>query len=167
MRPFTVLGYSANDEILCHACLKSTTGLHAGDLDYNGRPILPLYAADATVEEESCTYCGHSLLDMVMNAQARRSKVSPTCPVEKARHHGHPALKFDRRPPPNILRELKDSGWRWDPVARLWWLQKGIPVAVPPSLGLPPPPPNVSARPPIVRKRTALSCGLQTNGEHG
>ena len=64
MKPFTVLGYSANDEVFCPACLKSTTGLGPSDIDYNGRPILPLYAADATVQEESCTYCGTSLLEV-------------------------------------------------------------------------------------------------------
>ena len=42
MKPFTVLGYSANDEVFCPACLRSTTGLGPSDADYNGRPILPL-----------------------------------------------------------------------------------------------------------------------------
>ncbi len=59
MKLTTVLGYSANDEVLCHSCLRSTTGLSPSCLDYDGRPILPLYAGDPTVLEESCTYCGH------------------------------------------------------------------------------------------------------------
>ena len=70
MKPFTVLGYSANDEVFCPACLRSTTGLGPSDTDYNGRPILPLYAADATVQEECCTYCGASLLELRAVAEA-------------------------------------------------------------------------------------------------
>ncbi|HTU01705.1 MAG TPA: hypothetical protein VMG58_07800 [Candidatus Sulfotelmatobacter sp.] len=159
MRPFTVLGYSVNDEILCHACLKSTTGLRPADLDYSGRPILPLYAVDATLQEESCTYCGHPLLDLVIRAEAGRSKASPIFRVEKTRHQGrYPALKFDRRPPANVLKDLKDAGWRWEPGARCWSWYKGPPVIVPPSLGLPPPLPKVTARPPIVRKRPAQTA---------
>ena len=160
MKPFTVLGYSANDEVFCPSCLRSTTGLAPSDHDYNHRPILPLYACDRTVQEECCTYCGASLLDLRLVAEAERERGVPAFQVEKARHRGRqPALRFDRAPPASVLKELKEAGWRWDPVARLWWWPKGAPVPVPASLGLPPPPPKSTARPPIVRKRSA--CALR------
>jgi hypothetical protein len=159
MKPFTILGYSANDEVFCPPCLRATTGLTPSDLDYNGRPILPLYAADRTVQEECCTYCGVSLLDLRLRADAERARTVPALQVEKTRHRGRqPALRFDRRPPANVLKELREAGWRWDPAAGLWWWPKGAPVPVPASLGLPPPPPRVAARPPIVRKRVAVAA---------
>ena len=162
MRPFTVLGYSANDEVLCGACLRSTTGLRPADLDYNERPILPLYAADATVQEESCTHCGHRLLDLIVRAEAGVPGVSSSFRVDKTRHQGrYPALKFDRPPPANVLKDLKDAGWLWEPGSRYWWWQKGPPVIIPQSLGLPSLPANVSARPPIVRKRLAPAVTAQ------
>ena len=155
LRPFTVLGYSANDEVLCHACLRATTGLHPGDPDYDGRPVLPLYVAEATVREESCTYCGRGLLGLALESTGPLGE-APTKPtVEEFRHQGHPALRFDRRPPPDVLHELKQAGWRWDPTARSWnWPRPGDP-AVPRnlrgSLRVP-----VTARPPVVRKRRGL-----------
>jgi hypothetical protein len=159
MKPFAILGYSANDEVFCPPCLRATTGLTGSDIDYNGRPILPLYAADKTVHEECCTYCGAWLLGVRLKADAERVTAAPAFHVEKTRHRGRqPALRFDRRPPPSILGELKEAGWRWDPAAGLWWWPKGAPVAVPPSLGLPPPPPKVVARPPIVHKRAATTA---------
>jgi hypothetical protein len=104
------------------------------------------------VQEECCTYCGASLLELRLVAETARVRGVPAFQVEKARHRGHqPALRFDRPPPAS---ELKEAGWRWDPVARLWWWPKGAPVPVPASLGLPPPPPKITARPPIVRKRS-------------
>ena len=159
MKPFTVLGYSANDEILCPVCLRATTGLTPSDVDYNRRPILPLYAGDQTVQEECCTYCGASLLDLRLVAEAERAMGAPPFHVQKTRHKGRqPALRFERRPPANILKELKDAGWRWDPAASLWWWPKGAPVPVPAALGFPPPPPPVAARPPIVRKRAVVTA---------
>ena len=155
MKPFTVLGFSANDEVLCHACLRSTTGLGPADLDYNGRPILPLYAADPTVQEESCTYCGYLLLDLSLHAEAKRAEPVTVLCVEQTGYQGsYPALKFvDRRAPANVLKDLKDAAWRREAVARYCWWHKGLPAVVPASLGLPPPPPKVTARPPIIRKR--------------
>ena len=159
MKPFTVLGYSGNDEVFCPECLRATTGLTPSDLDYNGRPILPLYAADQTVQEECCTYCGASLLELRLVAEAERARTVPAFRVEKTRHRGRqPALRFDRRPPAIILNELKGAGWRWDAAAGLWWWPKGAPVPVPPSLGLPPPPPRLVARPPIIRKRVVAAA---------
>ena len=156
MKPFTVLGYSANDEVFCAACLKSTTGLGPADTDYNGRPILPLYAADSTVQEECCTYCGSSLLELRAAAGAQCEKATPPFQVEKTRHHGgRPALRFDRKPPEEIRAQLRQAGWRWDPVARLWWWPKGAPVPVPGSLNLPPAPTKVVARPPTIRRAAA------------
>ena len=159
MKPFTILGYSANDEVLCPACLRATTGLSPSDLDYNGRHIVPLYAADQTVQEECCTYCGASLLELRIVAEAERVRSAPALRVQKTRHRGRqPALRFDRRPPPNVLAELKDAGWRWDPADGLWWWPKGAPVPVPSSLGLPPAAPRATARPPTVRKRTVVTA---------
>ena len=156
MKPFTVLGYSANDEVFCPACLRSTTGLGLSDADYNGRPILPLYAADSTVQEECCTYCGESLLELRAAAVAERAKDEPKVQVEKTRHHGRqPALRFDRKPPEEIRVELRRAGWRWDPVARLWWWPKGAPVPVPASLNLPAPAAKLAARPPTIRRAAA------------
>ena len=159
MKPFSVLGYSANDEVLCATCLRATTGLTPSDVDYNGRPILPLYAGDHTVQEECCTYCGAWLLELRLVAEAERATGASPFYVEKTRHKGRqPALRFGRRPPASILKELKDAGWRWDPAAGLWWWPKGAPVPVPASLGLPPPPPPVVARPPVVRKRAVVTA---------
>lgn len=156
MKPFTVLGYSANDEVFCPPCLRSTTGLGPWDADYNGRPIIPLYAADSTVQEERCTYCDASLLELRMVAEAERAKAGPGFQVEKTRHNGRqPALRFDRKPPEEIRSELKRSGWRWDPAAQVWWWPKGAPVPVPASLGLPPPPVKVMPRAPTLRRRAA------------
>jgi hypothetical protein len=153
MKPFTVLGYSANDEVFCPSCLRSTTGLGPSDADYNGRPILPLYAADSTVQEECCTYCRASLLELRIAAEAERARTKPELHVEKTRHRGRqPALRFDRVPPANVRTELKQAGWRWDPVAQLWWWPKGAPVPVPASLNLPPPATKVIARPPTIRR---------------
>ena len=153
MKPFAVLGYSANDEILCPSCLHSTTGLAPSDLDYNGRPIVPLYFADTSVHEECCTYCDASLLEQRLVAEGERRGTTPAFRVEKMRHRGRqPALRFDRRPPASILRDLKEAGWRWDPGAGLWWWPKGAPVRVPASLELPSPPPTVTARPPVRRR---------------
>ena len=158
MKIFTVLGYSANDEVLCPSCLRSTTGLNPSCLDYNCRPILPLYAGDPTVLEESCTYCGRSLLELRAATEAERARTTPAFQVEKTRHRGRkPALRFDRRPPDMILRELRDTGWRWDSVAKLWWWPAGAPVPVPAILGLPPPTPRVLARPPVVHKHSATA----------
>ncbi len=159
MKPFTVLGYSANDEVFCPACLRSTTGLGPSDADYNSRPILPLYAADKTVQEECCTYCGASLLELRLVAEAERERTEPELHVEKTRHRGRqPALRFDRVPPASIRTELKQTGWRWDPVAQLWWWPKGAPVPVPASLNLTPPPAKVVARPPTIRRRGAATA---------
>ena len=158
MKPFTVLGYSANDEVFCPACLRSTTGLGPSDTDYNGRPILPLYAADGTVQEECCTYCGASLLELRLVTEAERERTEPELHVEKTRHRGRqPALRFDRVPRASIRTELKQAGWRWDPVAQLWWWPKGAPVPVPASLNLPPPA-KVVARPPTIRRRGAAAA---------
>jgi hypothetical protein len=160
MKPFTVLGYSANDEVFCPSCLRSSTGLAPSNADYNGRSILPLYACDRTVHDECCTYCGASLLGLRLVAEGERAKSVPAFRVEKTRHHRRqPALRFDRRPPTDVLKELKAAGWRWDPAAGLWWWPKGAPVLVPASLSLPPLPPAVRARPPTIRKRDAVEAG--------
>ena len=162
MKLFCVLGYSAHGEVLCPSCLRSTTGLSPSCLDYDGRPIAPLYAGNPTVLEEVCTYCGRSLLELRMTAEAEQARATRVVQVEKTRHRNRkPALRFGHRPPETILRELKETGWRWDPLARLWWWPTRAPVLVPAVLALPPPAPKVVARPPI-RKHVASSSTRTT-----
>ena len=66
---FAVLGYSAEDEVWCPKCLREAAGLTPDGPDSNGRPILPLFAADKSVLEERCTYCGTNLLDLLPGTQ--------------------------------------------------------------------------------------------------
>jgi hypothetical protein len=108
------------------------------------------------VQEECCTYCGASLLELRLAAEAERGKATTDFHVEKTRHRGRqPALRFDLKPPQDVRSELKKAGWRWDPVAQLWWWPRGAPVAVPASLNLPPPKAKAVARPPAIRRAVA------------
>jgi len=158
MKLFTILGYSAHGETLCPSCLRTSTGLSPSCPDYDGRSILPLYAGDPTVLEESCTYCGRSLLELRALADAERSRRSPLVKAQKTLHRDRqPALRFDRRPPGAILSELKKAGWRWDPVARLWWWPAAAPVPVPAALALPHPARGGVARPPLRRRSADIS----------
>jgi hypothetical protein len=74
-RPFIVLGYSADDETWCPTCLRVGDGLSPNRLDYDGNPVLPLYAADLTVRDETCCYCHERLLDLVPALQLTRFTV--------------------------------------------------------------------------------------------
>lgn len=64
-RPYSVLGYSAEDEVWCPTCLRVAAGLVPGLPDTDGKPVQALYAADRTVHEEVCNNCHQKLLDLV------------------------------------------------------------------------------------------------------
>jgi hypothetical protein len=64
-RPYSVIGYSAEDEVWCPTCLRVAAGLSPGRVDYDGRPIQALYAADPMVHEEVCHNCDQALLDLM------------------------------------------------------------------------------------------------------
>lgn len=149
----TVMRVIAGDDADAPSCPACEASKRSGN-----REIVPLYFADASVHEEICTYCGHSLLEIRLALEAERAHTAPAFHVEKTRHHGRkPALRFDRRPPLTILDELKKIGWHWDPTAQLWWWPGTAPVRVPTALALPPPPRKVTARPPIIRKAAAAA----------
>jgi hypothetical protein len=150
MKLFCVLGYSAHGEVLCPSCL-----------DYDGRSIVQHYAGDPTVLEESCTYCGRSLLELRMATEAERARATRLIQVEKTRDDNRrPALRFEHRPPETILRELKETGWRWDPVACLWWWPARAPVPIPAALVLPTPCGSPLLDPPTGDRRTRVSLAL-------
>jgi len=171
-RPFTILGYSANNEVFCPHCLNSTTGLSPADLDYDSRAILPLYAGDPTLLEEACSYCHKSLLQLKLTAIADRAKAPLPFTVEKTRHPGskraphlrrRPALEFDCRPPANVITDLKAAGWRWDPAVKLWYWPKPAPVIIPASVPVAAAPAApVTPKPPTVRKRPA-AAGIEAS----
>ena len=158
MKRFTVLGYSANDEVWCLSCLRAAAGLGPGDPDYDGRPILPLYAGDNTVLEEVCNYCHSPLLDLAMMAEGARAKARP--PMSGTFEHdgkGRPTIRFPAAPSPAARAALKAAHWRWDPSAAAWFHTEK--TANPPAdVPVPAPRPVVTARPPIIRKRAALAA---------
>lgn len=157
MKRFTVLGYSANDDVWCLACLRAATGLNPDDADYEGRPILPLYAGEPAVLEEVCNYCRSPLLDLLMQAEAARVRApAPVSATFSYDVRGLPTIRFPERPPADARAALKASRWRWDPRAVAWvHADRG---AVPPTgIPVPPPPPVVKARPPVIRRRAALA----------
>jgi hypothetical protein len=216
LRPFSIIGYSTGDEVLCPTCLSRTTPITgekvshicrrgprpvadylrkqvldlesrhvnpgkiakhlrielrtvmqilSGDADdastcpaceaakrSEHRELIPLYYADSTVRDESCTYCGHKLVDMTLQQATERTDGYH---VEHTTYgQGHPALQFDRRPPEHVLSALKHAGWRWRPHERLW-VDFSRTAEVPSSIRIAPKPVPVSvtARPPIIRRR--------------
>jgi len=220
LRPFSVVGFSVNDEVLCHSCLRQTTPitgeklshtcrrgwrpvpdtlrtrivaleatkvrptqivkqlrttlptvmrvLSGDDADsascpaceaskrFEQRDILPLYFADRSVREEHCTYCGHKLLDLALQAASERAQASSVEHVTYGK--GFPALRFDRRPEPLVLEALKKAGWKWSPRERVW-ADFTRTAEVPAGVKLPPKPPVVTARPPIIRRRRESAAG--------
>jgi hypothetical protein len=143
--PATVMRVLSGDDAdasFCPACEASTRS--------ENREIIPLYYADSTVREELCTYCGHELTDLALQAVAEHK---PDYQVEHVTSgKGFPALRFDRRPPAPVLEALKKGGWSWRPRERVW-VDLSRAAEVPASVKLPPQPPVVTARPPIIRRR--------------
>jgi hypothetical protein len=152
LRQFTVIGFSANSEVFCPHCLRSTQGLTPDVPDYDGRPILPLYAGDKDLHEECCTYCEKNLLAL---AEYHAEKATPARVQATLRFLTRDAwaLEFDRIPPANVRTELKQTSWRWSPRAQHWWTKSRTPT-IPARIQLLEqlPERRVSAKPPIIRR---------------
>jgi hypothetical protein len=148
-KPFAVLGYSAEDAVWCPRCLRSAAGLAPGRVDTAGRPVVPLYARDASVREEVCDNCERSLHELLA---AGRGAPAPQAATAHLRVHGkRSALDFDRVPPIEIRAALKSTGWRWDPRLRVWWSCEEVP-RVPAGVVLPTAAPAAAPKGPIVRR---------------
>ena len=150
-KPFAVLGYSADDAVWCPVCLRTAAGLSPGRPDTSGKPILPLFARDATMREEVCENCERSLRDLLANGRG----VPESKPVTaELRVHGkRAALEFDRMPPVEVRTALKSTGWRWDPRLRMWWSGEVVPP-VPAGIVLASRErARVAAKGPVVRRR--------------
>jgi hypothetical protein len=217
LRPFTVIGYSTGDEVLCLSCLPRTTpitgeklshicrrgprpvedrirkevlaldGKHIGpykiakhlrielktvmrvlsgdDADAgtcpaceaakrsDNRELVPLYFADKSVREETCTYCQHKLVDLAVQRTTERTE---SYQVEHTTYGKYPALHFDRRPPEHILQAVKKAGWAARRTDAGWlWVDFTGTAEVPSSVRIAPKPVpvTVTARPPIIRRR--------------
>ena len=138
----TVLSGDADDDAICPAC-------EAG-MRTDPRDILPVYAGDAAMAEETCSLCGRNLLAL---ARDRAASLSAELQVEHlVTAQGLPAVRFVRRPPEQILQALKAAGWRWDPRERHWYdLTRS--ATLPPGIAAPPATRVVIARPPVIRRR--------------
>ena len=152
-RPFAVIGYSAADSVWCPTCLRFAAGLSPGRPDYDGKPILPLYARDPTMHEQTCDYCHKSLLTLL--AQPKPKTPSTTVTAYLRTYYNRAALDFDGPPPLEVRNALKAAGWRWDPRHRLWWSTVKDPQ-VPPNVTLPAPSVPVAAKAPIIRRRGTM-----------
>jgi hypothetical protein len=151
LKPFAVLGYSADDAVWCPACLRTTAGLSPGRPDTSGKPILPLFARDATMREEVCENCERSLHDLL--ADGRGASDPKPVTAQLCVYSKRTALSFDRVPPVEIRTALKSTGWRWDPRLRLWWSGEEVPripagVVVPSRENA-----RVAAKAPVIRRR--------------
>ncbi len=150
-KPFAVRGYSADDAVWCPACLRSAGGLSPGRPDTSGKPILPLFARDASGREEVCEYCERSLHDLL--ADARGVPEPKPVTAELCVHGKRALLEFDRMPPIDIRTVLKSTGWRWDPRVRAWWSSEEAPP-VPAGVVLPTrESARIAAKGPIIRRR--------------
>ncbi len=151
-RPFAVLGYSADDAVWCPACLRSGAGLSPGRPDSLGKPIVPLFARDATMREEVCENCERLLYDLLA---AGRAPPEPKPVIAQVRVYAkRTALSFDRVPPIEVRTELKTTGWRWDPRFGVWWSAEPTP-RMPSSVVLPSAPLRPRPKPPTIRRRSA------------
>ena len=141
----TVMRVLSGDDADAPSCPACQAGART-----ENREIIPLLFADGTVHEEHCTYCGHKLLELAARAAA---EYRPEYEVEQLTFpEGYPALRFSRRPPENVLQALKAAGWRWRARERVW-ADFSRKAEVPASVKLPPKPPVVRARPPVIRRR--------------
>ncbi|BDG08654.1 hypothetical protein [Anaeromyxobacter paludicola] len=150
-KPFTVLGYSAEDAVWCPECLRTAAGLSPGRTDTCGRPVAPLYARDAAVREEVCEYCDRALYELLATRSGPKPEQKPV--TAQLRVHGkRTAIEFDRVPPLDIRNQLKSSGWRWDPRFRVWWSGEETP-RVPAGIVLPTALRAPAALGPLIRRR--------------
>ncbi|GAO01306.1 hypothetical protein PSR1_00159 [Anaeromyxobacter sp. PSR-1] len=150
--PFAVLGYSADDSVWCPACLRSAAGLSPGRPDTSGKPIVPLFARDATMREEVCENCERSLHELLA---AAHGAPQPKPVIAQVRVYAkRTALSFDRVPPIEVRTELKAIGWRWDARFRVWWSAEPTP-RIPSSVVLPSAPLRPRPKPPTIRRRSA------------
>jgi hypothetical protein len=140
-----VLSGEADDDTNCPAC------------DASGRPdagsvLFPIYAGDSTMAEETCTHCEKPLLALAH--ERARTLEKDLAPQHLVTPQGFPALRFERRPPAQVLQALKSAGWRWDPRDRCWFDPTRA-AALPPGVNLPEPVRVVAPRSPIIRRRRA------------
>ena len=159
-RRFIVLGYSAERSTWCPQCLRTAAGLSPGrGTDSDGKPILPLYAADPAVREETCDYCQKPLVDILFACESLRPK-PPASVTATLRSYGKRfALSFESVPPAYVRAQLKAARWRWDSRYRVWWCATPTPE-IPAGVRLPPDEalgPAMAARPPIRRHRAAIA----------
>ena len=154
-RPFVVLGYSAEDSAWCPTCLRIAAGLSpTRGSDYDGKPILPLYARDVTVREQVCDNCGKPLVELLLGHDSVRAQPPPITGSLHA-YGQRWALSFDGVPPAFIRNQLKQARWRWDSRYRLWWSNTTTKPEIPAGVTLSPDHtarPQDIARPPIRRR---------------
>jgi hypothetical protein len=156
-RRFIVLGYSAEGSTWCPQCLRSAAGLSPSrGTDSDGKPILPLYAAEPAVQEETCGYCQKPLVDLLLACESVRPKPPPSVTATLRSCGKRFALSFEAVPPAYVRAQLKEAHWRWDSRYRVWWCAATTPE-IPAGVTLPPdeaPRPAMVARPPIRRCAT-------------
>ena len=143
-RPYSVIGYSAEDDTWCPSCLRLATGLTPGRTDYDGKPIHALYAADRTVHEEVCCNCHQKLLDLAPALQpptkltvARRFHV-PDSTIVKYEPVGLALLEHDDRRGVLYLNVLDEPCYLM--AAEPEMHAAGVPA---------------TAKPPVVRRKTS------------
>jgi len=136
---FAVLGYSAEDEVWCPSCLRTAAGLSPSGADSNGRPILPLFAADQAVRDERCSYCDTRLLDLVPGTQ-------PPTLYKLTRKHTQGTI-VTQEPVGTVVLNPDGSGV-------IYFNHSYAPCQIFPNDGTPPEV-KIVPRQPILRKRAA------------
>jgi hypothetical protein len=61
VKSYTVIGYAADADIWCEACLLAA-GYKTDGQDQEGNDVHPLFAGDENADEEHCGSCGGKLL---------------------------------------------------------------------------------------------------------
>ncbi len=145
-----VISGDADDDARCPAC---EVGAGATEPGFD---LIPLYAADSSLTEECCTHCGRNLIALARSTE--RSVGSDLQVQHLTDQHGRPAIQFERRPPPNILRALHASGWRWNARDRFWVDSTGL-AAVPGGLAPVPVARVAEPRLPRIRRRSLPRAG--------
>lgn len=136
---FAVLGYSAEDEVWCPSCLRTAAGLSPSGADSNGRPILPLFAADKSLHDERCSYCDQRLMDLVPGTKP------PT--IYKLTHKRVTGTIVTQEPAGTILLNQDGSGV-------IYFNHSNAPCQIFPNEGTPPEV-KIVPRQPILRKRAS------------